>query len=168
MGGPHLFIVVLKPREGWLVYPAVFPALCTPGCPLRQPRHLLALNGIRRRNELKGLVILNLITLLCSSAAFTLDAFLWRSTFRFLINHLLTHLFAAVTLVLVTAVGRVAPATSFAAQTSFLLFPRVFLATHGCSVCYLATSASRGRFTEPVGIGKIPNGKCASTRDQPA
>lgn len=47
------------------------------------------LNGTQCHNELKGLLILNLITLLCPSAAFTLIAFLWFSTFCFLINHLL-------------------------------------------------------------------------------
>lgn len=47
------------------------------------------LNGTQCHNELKGLLILNLITLVCPSAAFTLIAFLWFSTFCFLINHLL-------------------------------------------------------------------------------
>lgn len=118
------------------------------------------LNGTQCHNELKGLLILNLITLLCPSAAFTLITFLCFSTFCFLINDLLIRalLFYACPC---HSRLRVAPVPSRSTDFIYSFF-RAVLMTHDLNICYRATSALPDWFTKLVGklggnsILKIP------------
>lgn len=125
------------------------------------------LNGTQWRNELKGLLILNLITLLCPSAAFTLITFLCFSTFCFLINHLLIRALLFYTRPCHSR-QRVAPVPSCSTDFIYSFF-RAALMTHDLNICYSATSASQDRVTKLVGkLGGNSKLKNVHFRDLPA
>lgn len=159
--GPHLFFISLsKLREPWLISTLLFLRCCTQALlSIMTASSFACLNGTQCRNELKGLLILNLITLLCPSAAFTLITFLWFSTFCFLINHLLIRALLFYTCPCHSCL-RVAPVQSCSTDFIYSFF-RALLMTHGLDIWYRATSASQDWFGK---LGGNPKLKCPHQR----
>lgn len=111
------------------------------------------LNGTQCRNELKGLLILNLITLLCPSAAFTLITFLWFSTFCFLINHLLIRALLFYTCPCHSCL-RVAPVPRCSTDLIYSFFRAVPM-THDLNICYRAPKIGSPSLSESLGENSV-------------